>query len=529
MWKQIRLLIGSQSRNLLGINQIRFSKDRKKKNRLLMMAVVYVLLGIMLAFYSGLISFGLISIGLSDVVLAYALAVVSLVILFFTIIKAGSILFDIKTYDMLISLPIKSAAIVISRFMSMYLGNLAMGMVVMLPAIGVYAVMMRPGFLFYVMIVLGIILMPLFPMTVASAVGAGIAAVSSRMKHKNLVTIALTLGITIGVILLSMSTTSVEYQLTEDILRDVSRSMEAQIHEMYPLARWFADGVINHDLPSFLGFAGISVGTFTMLILLVQWKFVSICQALKSRTAGKNYQMQKLKQSHPVTALYKRELSRYFASNLYVVNTSVGYILTVIMGIGMYFAGMEKIETMMGLPGFMARSAPFLPALMCSMMPTTASAISMEGRQWWLAKSLPITSGQLFKSKILVNLTIALPCYVLAEIFFVMAIGNNFLNILWQLAIPLVYILFSTILGIAVNCKLPMLEWESDAAVVKQSGAVLAILAISFVSTAIPLALLLVFQTISIHLVMGTVCVILLGITLLTYRKLLAVDLRTIE
>ena len=42
MWREVRLLTTISLRNVLGINQIRFSGDKKQKNRLRLLLVTYV-------------------------------------------------------------------------------------------------------------------------------------------------------------------------------------------------------------------------------------------------------------------------------------------------------------------------------------------------------------------------------------------------------------------------------------------------------------------------------------------------------
>ena len=529
MWKQIGLLTGIQLRNLWGWNQIKYGKDKKKKNRLVLLAVTYAFLGVMLAFYTGLLGYGCVAMGMADIIPAYMLAVVSLLILFFSVYKAGSILFDTRTYEMMIALPVKPVSIVVSRFLTMYVENLVMGMVVLLPAAGVYAYYIRPDALFYITIALGAFLMPLLPMTIATAVGALVTAVSSRMKHKNMVSILLLMGLTIGILLLSMGTSYGQITVSEELLQNMAALMAQQVYGMYPPARLFTSGVVEGNIPAFLAFAGISLGTFLILAALIQWKFVAICTALNARVAKKNYKMQELAQNSPLKALYLRELKRYFSSVIYVCNTLIGYLLMVIAAAAFFVVGVEKMEQAMGMPGSLIRILPIVLAFMCSLSSTTTSSISMEGRQWWLVRSLPVSTGQVFGSKMLVNLTMAFPCYMISVILLLLSLGGLSADSLWVVVVPLVYILFGTVAGITINCKMPIFEWEAESAVVKQSGAMFTAMAVDFVIVLVPMAVLFALPSVSVHLVMGGTSAVLLGVTAVLYRKNSKIDLKTIE
>lgn len=103
----------------------------------------------------------------------------------------------------------------------------------------------------------------------------------------------------------------------------------------------------------------------------MQWKYVQISSALRTHEAKKNYRLQSLKQRSVLGALYKKEIKRYFASNIYVMNTMVGYILMVAAAIGLAAAGMDKLESYLQLegvggtlPGQPGKAAPLSLSLM---------------------------------------------------------------------------------------------------------------------------------------------------------------------
>ena len=120
MIKQIKNLIKLQLVNLYGMNVFRFTKDKKEKMRKRGLAFVYVLLIIMACGYIGTTTFGYIFIGLAEMIPAYLIMLSSLLILFLSIFKVGSVIFQKNAYDILCSLPISQTAIVVSRFISMY-------------------------------------------------------------------------------------------------------------------------------------------------------------------------------------------------------------------------------------------------------------------------------------------------------------------------------------------------------------------------------------------------------------------------
>ena len=83
MSKQIIRLCRLQLVNLFGINEFLHTKDKGKKGRYLGLAVVWIMLIAMGAFYVGAFSYGLIMMEIADIVPMYLYAVASLLILIF--------------------------------------------------------------------------------------------------------------------------------------------------------------------------------------------------------------------------------------------------------------------------------------------------------------------------------------------------------------------------------------------------------------------------------------------------------------
>ena len=105
------------------------------------------------------------------------------------------------------------------------------------------------------------------------------------------------------------------------------------------------------------------------------------------------------------------------------------------------------------------------------MMTTTATSISMEGKNWWILKSLPLSPKSVLNAKILMNLLLMLPFYLISEVLLIPALKpETFFDGFFLCLIPAVIILFSCVYGITVNLHFPVMEWESEVRIVKQSA-----------------------------------------------------------
>lgn len=519
MLKQIRLLAKLQTLNIFGINEFRHTRDERKRHRYMAMAAVCVLLSLIFVAYIALFSYGLIKFGLGEVVPVYLFTVTSLLILFFSLFKAGSVIFLMRTYESLISLPVSKSAIVVSRFISMYLTNLLLSLFVMLPGVVLYGIWMRPAFSFYVFSIIGAVFLPLLPITLATIVGAIITGISSRMRRKSLVNSALTILLIIGIMVLSTSSVGMVDEFSGEVLINLSAMVSAQIQRLYPPAIWFGKSVIQGSFVSLLLFFGVSAALFLLMVFVVQRYFTAICTALNTITAKNNYIMQELHSSSPMVALYRHELKRYFASSIYVTNTIVGYILMAAASIALFILGLDKLESSLGYPGLISKAFPLFLAAIGSITSPASCAISMEGRHWWIAKTIPVKSKDIFDSKILLALTVALPEYLIAVIFGLLALQPTFMGALWIIAIPAAYIVFIAITGIAVNLAMPLFNWENEVQAVKQSASVLVAMLVSFVCFLPPIIILLTNSSISADLLMLATFLLITAAAALLYRR----------
>ena len=521
MSKQIFRLCRLQLCNLFGINEIRHTKDKAKKARFIGLAAVLIMLIAMLIGYVGAFAYGLAAMGIPEIIPMYLYAVASLLILIFSFFKAGNTLFAMKGYEMMISLPVSKASIIISRFLCMYVTNLLVELLIMLPGLVVYGFFVSPSVSFYIVFLLGSLFLPLLPLTVSSILGALITAASARSKHKSLVETVLMLLIVVAVLGGSLFLSDKESQITEEVLKNIAEVLSLQIGKLYPPAIWFSDALFG-DMGALGLLLGLPTLIFAVFVAILQKYFQTICAAIHAVSTKNNYKLTKLQKSSHITALWRKELKRYFASSIYVTNTIVGYVMAVLVSAGFFFMGIEQLVNTLGLPGAESVILPCLPyVLSCLLCMTSISScsISMEGNTFWQIQTLPITAKEFYDSKILANISVAAPFYLVSVILLGLAAKPVGLDMIWLLVIPVCYVLFMCVVGITVNLAFPVLKWENEVRIVKQSASMLVTMLIGVLSSILPiLGIVFVGETLSTWICPVTV-VVLVVVTGLLYRR----------
>ncbi|MPM52578.1 hypothetical protein SDC9_99338 [bioreactor metagenome] len=204
--------------------------------------------------------------------------------------------------------------------------------------------------------------------------------------------------------------------------------------------------------------------------------FNKINSKLSETYKTNDYKFEELKSSSHVKSLLNKETKRFFSSNIYVMNSSIGMIMLPIFTIAILFVGYDKIAQILEINIFkdMILLQILGITLFCLMLTnTTCVSISLEGKNLWILKSSPIEEMDIFKSKILLNIILTIPISVIS--FTALSFKLNFAlktTLLIIVAIILLAI-FSATLGIIINLLYPKLEFTSDVAVVKRGASVI--------------------------------------------------------
>lgn len=470
MLKQICNMTKLQLENIYGINVYRFTKDKKGKKKKTALIFAYAFLIVWAAFYAGGMAYGYIFMGLAELLPAYLIMLSSLVILFFSIFKAGSIIFQKNAYDILASLPITQTAIVVSRFVRMYVENMLLTFVIMLPPMAVYGIMIKPGISFYIIGILITVFIPLLPITISVFLGALITAIASRMKHKSLASTVLSIVLILGILVGSSKAAVMGDEFSIEMIQSLLGTVLGIIEDIYPPAVWLGNAMLTGDFLACVACVAGSLVLFFIMMAVVSIGYYPISRALYSGSAKHDYQMKHLKSSSVLAALYKREWKRYFSSSAYVINTIVGPIMALVFSISFIAIGEGQMQAFMNMPFDIRELVPFVLAGVFCIMPITCSAISLEGKEWWIIKSLPVKTKDLLDSKLLLNLSIILPFWLVSEVLFIIALKPGVMELLWLIVIPVIMVVFSCVFGLTVNLKMPVFDWENEVTVVKQSA-----------------------------------------------------------
>ena len=570
--KEFRVMARLELINMFGLNSYRYTRDPREKKKKRLMLIVFSFLGIVLLVYTGVTAYGFADFGLADrIPMLYALLAFAFQ-LGLGAFKAKSLIYRESDLELLIGLPVRGIHVAAARLLRLYVEGLLLTAGFFLPGMIICGIYTGAGALFYVMILPVILILPILPTAISAWVGIIFAAVISRMRHKVLVEVLLAVVFVVGFFILGMafsntntlpdtntyttekaetaSETGSDNEKTDEEIkkeREERRKAEQErikeqmteaakkavdaIETGFPPVRILGDAMVKPDFAVLLIYLLISLAVLSVTGIVIGRNFFRISAKLLTVTKHREYHLESMAQQSVMKTLVKKEAARYFSSGVYVANTVIGPVLAVVFSVAAAFFDLSKpIEDLKGLPFTvtLAAGVPYLLGFFFNMMCITASSISIEGKSWWIPRTLPLSAKEILGSKLLFNLIFVVPFYGLSEIIMLFTLRVSLADRLWLLLIPGAGIIFAVLFGMFLNLKFPKFRWENETEVVKQSAAGgLTVLGAFFML--LPGVGAVCLPDWYHHLLNLIMLLLILGLSGLLYRRIRSFPLETLE
>ena len=382
---------------------------------------------------------------------------------FGSVFNTYSGLYLAKDNDLLLSMPIPVRIIMASRLLNVYLLGLMYSGIVILPVIIVYwcTVPLTAGILLGGVVLL--IVISLFVLALSCVLGWVVAKISLKLKNKSFITVLVSL-VFFGLYYF------VCFRFQALIAASVGDKIKGSVYPLYLFGRvGCGDGV------AMLIVSAVVIALLALVWYLIARSFLNIATA-SGNTAKAVYREKAAMQTSPAAALLRKELGRFTASPLYMLNCGLGTVFLLILAVASLIKGREVFLMMNAL---FAGSEDFVPVLaalcLCLLAGSndiTAPSVSLEGKSLWIAQSLPIDPWQALRAKLGLHLLITELPLMLCAVCVAAVSGLDFLHAALVVVVPMVYVVLSAAFGLFMGLKRPNLTWTSEVAPIKQGLAV---------------------------------------------------------
>lgn len=377
-------------------------------------------------------------------------------------------MYQAKDNDFLLSMPIPASRILMARLLGVYALGLIYELIVMVPAMIAWYMAVPFSGIGSVFVILIPLILSVLVLTLSAVLGWVVALILKRVKHKNIIGIIASLAF----IAIYYYVYSQAFELLQMILQNAG-AIGAQLQSvLYPLYHMGLGAEGN--LMSMVIFTAIVAAFFGVVYFLLSRSFLSLATA-KTGSSKAAYKERKTKMRSAGGALLHKELRRFLGSFNYMMNCGLG-ILFMPVSAGLLIWKAQDIRIL----GSILEIKDFLPllflggiCLMAALNNVTAPSVSLEGKSLWLVQSLPVRGKDALQAKLKLHLLLTvvpmIPLVVVVEWLLSP-------TPLFGVMIPVIAVLFAFLtgaMGLAINLKLPILNWTNEIVPIKQSMSVL--------------------------------------------------------
>ena len=446
-----------------------------------------------------------------------------------SIFMASSLLYQAKDNELLLSMPIPPWMVLCCRVAVLWLSNFFMCLIVLGPAFVVHC--MSDGFETgrLLRFLLGLFTLPFLCTALSCVFGYLVNLVTSRMRRKNIATLIFSL-VFLGVYF------AVYFRMNQYVQSliihsgQIAEALKKGAFPVYHFGLMVTEGGI-----SIVWWLLCALAPFALTIWALQRSFIKLCTQPEKVAKVKFDKNSETRAYSLSQALLRKELNRFTSSANYMLNGSLGGLMAIALPVVMWVKK-DSINMIAAIEGGAVNPmyvyAIYALALCfsCGMTMLSASSVSLEGKSYWVLRSLPVPTRDILRAKARCHLLIALPFGWIGSAVACAAAKPDLLTGLALFLLPTAVNLMMAYGGLVFNLRHPRLDWTNEAMVVKQGVPVLLIMLLSFgVNIVMTVAFILWFSHMNVAYYMLIWTLIIGGISYLMRSYMLGKGVQLFE
>lgn len=473
----LKILLKKQ---LYELNQSFFYNRKKGKARSKISSIIFIaLFAFLIVVILGGMFFGLsyvfgrtmIPAGLGWMYYSLLIGIAVLLGIFGSVFNTFQSLYCAKDNDFLLSLPIDIKYVIISRLLGVYLMGFLYSGIVIIPASVIYLVV--GGFSLKALLgALNIVVcVSVFVFILSCILGYLVAKITKKLKNKSVVTVLASLVFIVVYYFCYFKASS----FITNILANAASIGSDLKNNFYPV--FFIGKACEGEPLQGLIMLSIVALALALTYLIISKSFLKL--VFSSANVKKSEKREKITNKVSVKkALFKKELIRFGSSPAYMLNCSMASLLLILGGAALLIKSGTITDALKEISGFISEKSIYfgitgIICLISSMNDITAPSISLEGKNIWILRSLPVKEIDILNAKIKLHILMTSIPIVFCSICAVIVFKPDVLSALYIIAVPQIFMLLSALFGLYLNCLKPNLNWVNETVAVKQSMCVM--------------------------------------------------------
>ena len=399
-----------------------------------------------------------------------------------SVFTAQTQLYNARDNEMLLAMPIPSAAILGSRMIMLLLLNYFYEALVVIPALAMWIAAGLPVTVSgAVCTAVGFIILPLLPLTLSCLLGGIIAAITARMRNKNIISLVFSLlFLAVYMYFYTNMQTYIQRLMVDGL--NIADAFERSIPPFYWLGAAAADG----DFVKLILFVLCCVVPFGILYAVLSKSFIGIATERRS-AAKKVYKGGEMRTGSAFMAVVKKELARFVSSAGYMINAGMGIVMMAAVAV---FTAVKRAQIVMFInevgTGYAGVLVGLIVCALASMVFISAPSISLEGKSLWVMQTMPIRGGKVLRAKAAMHIMITAPAAAICTVAVGIILGVGAADCIAAVLLAVAFTVFTAYFGVVLNLKFHRFDWINETAAVKSGMSVMLAMFGSMAILAIP-------------------------------------------
>ncbi len=407
--------------------------------------------------------------------------------------------------DLLLSLPIKKIDIVIAKTLNKYLFDLAFTVFLFVPYLVLYQVFTKFSLAITICGVVATLILPLLSVGISYVYDFVITRIFNRLRVGAILKSLVSVFVFVLIMALMIIKTFT-YGIAD------ATSIDAYFADRF-FSNLFLQFVLKQDVFATIFCVALCVLGFALGLYLFAVNFGKNIVGYSGKAGALKFS----ENMGGFRRLFKKELNFYASTPAYIVNTCIGSVMILVSGIIIAITGADGIGKMFGIvvePDIIGVILALVFCFSASTVYITACSISLEGKNFWIIKTMPVSENAVFLSKILLNILFVSPFVLVSSTIATISLGISFKYFLVMTFAPIILNIALSVGGLLINLWLPKLDWEEETQVVKQGLSSLVTMILGMLVSIVPVALVLAFEALTLDavIIISFAIYILLGI-----------------
>lgn len=384
-------------------------------------------------------------------------------------LRSNGYLFYYRDFDILGSLPLSPRTLFTAKLSLLMVFVYLSAFILTLPIAFAYFHHVQFSLLGLLIYLASFLFLPLVPLILVTLVSLLIARVTSGFKRSKLINTVLLFLIFFGVAALSMSLSSVE----GDNPLLAQQAFISNLERFYPPMLWFREAIHDSAVLPLIYLVGFNAFPFVAFIYLMPPFVHRLNQrGLKSRVQKSGKPV--VSKSRPVIkTLISKEFRKLADVPMYALNAALGPVVLLLVPFAALFFRDTLQETLLSMNDMNLQIDMILGAFIAFsivMSYSPAISLSLEGKKFWILRSLPLKAETILLSKVLFNMLLTVPLGILGLLILGMLFDATMIQMVLIMLFIVSFSASTSLLFSVLNLLMPKFDFSNEIEVIKQSA-----------------------------------------------------------